>query len=364
MEKSDGSNQQEALIKLLDHIQLLTIFVQTVQPFVGGGENPAVRYWGEVFKALSDVLTGFMDFVPVLERICRCWRHMVISYRTTMTPLLPQMADMLASGFQASREGCFLWATGAILREFSEDREQVDANITESIYKFFESQATTFLQLMSSIQPKEQADLIEDFFRLLVDALCYYPARLILSGEMLTHIFDAAIYALVLEQRDPLVITLHFLLDLLSYAGDNPATSVHTLAPDVAATLRSTVRALIMNRGEQLVKRILAGMMLTFPKDCFADGSSVLLELFRLFPQQTTQWVDHTIGLLPPGTVSPAEAQRLMTKIKSRLDGGDPSNIRQVRALLQDFTNNYRRRNVAPRDGLGQLSGERFRFPG
>jgi len=335
-----------------------------VQPYVNGGENPAVKYWEGQFDTLSKVLTGFMDFVPVLERICRCWRHMVISYRTAMTPLLGPMADMLAKGFQASREGCFLWATGAILREFSEDRDQVDANITENIYKFFVSQATTFLQVMSSVQPKEQPDLVEDFFRLLVDALCYYPARLILSGEMLTHIFDAAIYSLLLEQRDPLVITLHFLLDLLSYAGDNPATSVHTLAPDVAVSLRSTVRTLITNRGEQLVKRIMAGMMLTFPKDCFADGSSVLLDLFRQFPEQTTEWVDHTIRLLPPGTVSPAEAERLMTKIKSRLQGGDPSNIRQVRALLQDFTNNYRRRNVAPRDGLGQLSGERFRFPG
>ena len=29
-----------------------------------------------------------------------------------------------------------------------------------------------------------------------------------------------------------------------------------------------------------------------------------------------------------------------------------------------DFTNSYRRRNVAPRDGLGRLEATRFRFSG
>lgn len=343
--------------------------MQKVTPYVSSGENPAVRYWQEVFPVLAKVLESFISFVPICERVCRCWRYMVISYRTAMTPLLPAMADKLASGFQASKEGCFLWVTAAILREFSEDRESVDPSITESIYAFFESQATTFLREMSGLQPKELPDVIEDFFRLLVDALLYYPQKLIPS-ELLTPIFDAAIYALQLEQRDPLSATLHYLLDLISYGGDNPASS-NNLPADVAAQLRGVVRNLLLARGEHLIKAIMAGMMITFPRDCFADGSGVLLEMFRLMPAETTAWVETTIRLLPEGTVSAVESERLMGKIRERLAGaggaggtGDSGNVRQVRALLQDFTNSYRRRNVAPRDGLGQLGGERFRFSG
>ena len=287
---------------------------------------------------------------------------MVISYRTAIAPMLPDMANKLASGFNTSREGCFLWVTSAILREFSEAREHVDQATTDNIYTFFEAQTTTFLRVMTELQPKDLPDVIDDFFRLLIDALLYYPQKLVPS-HLLTSVFEAAIYALTLEQRDPLSSTLHFLRDLLSYGGDNPATS-DGLPEAAAAQIREIIKNLLANLGENLVKQVMAGMMITFPRDCFADGSGVLLAMFELMPAQTTEWVSRTIQLLPEGTVSPVEASRLMNKIKDRLQSGDPSAMRNVRALLQDFTNTYRRRNVAPRDGLGQLEATRFQFSG
>lgn len=346
-----------------DHLQLVTIFVQNVVPLVGPGEeNPAVKYWQEVFPILSTVLDNFLDFSPICERICRCWRNMVISYRTAMSPLLPAMANKLAGSFNRAREGCFLWVTSAILREFSEDREHVDQATTENIYTFFEAQTTTFLRVMTELQPQELPDVIDDFFRLLIDALLYYPQRLVPS-HLLVPIFEASIYALTLEQRDPLSSTLHFLRDLLSYGGNNPATS-EGLPDEAAANLRVVMRNLLMSHGTSLVKQVMAGMMITFPRDCFADGSGVLLALFELLPAETTEWVSQTIQLLPQGTVSPAEVQRLISKIKEKLQSGDAGGMRHVRGLLQDFTNTYRRRNVAPRDGLGQLEATRFQFSG
>lgn len=346
-----------------DHLQLITFFVQIVVPYVQANqENPAVKYWQEVFPVLSTVLDNFLDFTPICERVCRCWRFMIISYRTAMTPLLADMANKLAHGFAVSRQGCFLWVTGAILREFSEDREHVEESITESIYNFFESQATTVLRVMSELPPIELPDVIEDFFRLLVDALLYYPHKLIPS-PLFTPIFQAAISALALEQRDPLSATLHYLRDLLTYGGPNPAQS-GTLPPATAAQLQAIVKQLLATHGELLVKQVMAGMMITFPRDCFADGSGVLLGMFELLPAETTVWVERTIRMLPTGTVTPTEANRLMVKIKEKLQGPDPGGLRQVRALLQDFTNTYRRRYIAPRDGLGELEATRFHFAG
>ncbi|KAH6681136.1 karyopherin [Plectosphaerella plurivora] len=360
MAKANNATDEESKAAVADHIQLITIFVQIVRPYTPGAtENPAVKYWQEVFPVLATIVDNFVTFVPICERVCRCWRHMVISYRTAMTPLLPDMANKLASGFNQSRQGAFLWVTSAILREFSEDREQVDQSITQSIYVFFEAQATTFLQVLSDIKPSELPDVIEDFYRLLIDALLYYPHRLIPS-ELLVPIFEAAIYALTLEQHNPLSATLHFLRDILSYGGNNPATS-DTMAPEVAAQIKATVMSLLENHGEKLVKQIMAGMMITFPRDCFPDGSAVLLAMFELLPAQTTTWVEKTLHMLPQGTITPAEADKLISKIKERISG-DPNSTRQVRVLLQDFTNTYRRRYVAPRDGLGQLEADRFHF--
>lgn len=363
MAKANHATDEESKLALADHIQLITIFVQVVVPPTNPGqENPAVKYWQEVFPILSTVLDNFLSFTPICERICRCWRNVVVAHRTDMAPLLPDMANKLAGGFNSSREGCFLWVTSAILREFSEAREHVDQATTDNIYTFFEAQTTTFLRVMTELQPKELPDVIDDFFRLLIDALLYYPQKLVPS-HLIRSISEAAIYALTLEQRDPLSSTLHFLRDLLSYGGNNPATS-DRLPEAVATEIRNIIKNLLSELGENLVKQVLAGMMITFPRDCFADGSGVLLALFELLPLETHQWVSRTIQLLPEGTVSGPEAERLMIKIKEKLESGDPSALRNVRALLQDFTNTYRRRNVAPRDGLGQLEAARFQFSG
>ncbi len=327
-----------------------------------GQENPAVKYWHEVFPVLATVLETFIDFVPICERICRCWRSMVISYRTGMAPMLAVMANKLAEGFAASKQGCFLWVTGAILREFSEDREHVDEATTENIYVFFEAQATNVLRIMSDLPPADLPDVIEDFYRLLLDALLFYPHKLILS-HLFTPIFQAAISALALEQQNPLSATLHYLRDMLSYGTDNPASSSFDLGPG-SENLRHVIKQLLLAHGEGLIKQTMAGMMITFPRDCFADGSGVLLSMFQLLPHQTTEWVERTIHMLPEGTVTHAEANRLLAKIEERLQAADPASLRQIRALLQDFTNTYRRRYVAPRDGLGQLEATRFHFEG
>lgn len=65
--------------------------------------------------------------------------------------------------------------------------------------------------------------------------------------------------------------------------------------------------------------------------------------------------------LLPQGTVSEQEKNRLGRNIGQRLQSGE---IRKIRSLLQDFTNAYRRRNVAPREGLGRLEASKFKFAG
>jgi transportin-3 len=284
---------------------------------------------------------------------------MIISYRTAMEPLLPEMANKLASGFTASRQGCFLWVTSAILREFSEDREHVSEATTNAIYSFFEAQSLTMLRIMSDLLPAELPDVIEDFFRLLTDAILYYPHKLIPS-HLFTPIFQAAVSALALEQRDPLTATLHYLRDVIGYGGDNPPASSGTPNPPA---IQRIVQELLLSNGEVLVERIMAGMMITFPRDCFADGSGVLLGLLELMPAETATWIGKTVSMLPEGTVTEAEAKRLMAGIETRLREG-PNGLRSVRSLLQDFTNSYRRRYVAPRDGLGRLEATRFRFDG
>ena len=387
---------------LPDHLQLLTIFVQNIQPYVSPGEeNPAVKYCQEILPVMSAIAENFTNSTAILETVCRCWRNMVLSYRTAILPMLSTLAQQLASGFQTTRQGCFLWATDSVLREFAVGAEFVDAATSHAIYNFFETQAVAFLRIMNSLPPNELPDgksfkmaickhtvltlivVIEDFFHLLIDALIYHHQQFI-SASICEPTLSAAISTLTLQQYGPLTATLHFLRDFLSYGTNNPNSSSfgddgRDGKPRIPIEIQQAVKRLVGSQGEVLVQRILTGMMFHFPRDCFADASGVLLALFEIIPQETAIWVKATVGMLPSGTVKSGEADRLMNGIGQNLQAGE---IRRVRVLLQgesnalinfhhaysstllDFANSYRRRNVAPREGLGRLEATRFRFAG
>lgn len=83
---------------------------------------------------------------------------MVLSYRTAIAPLLPSLAEKLASGFSASRQGCFLWATDSIVREFTNDSEHVNQDTITAIFNFYQQQATTFLRALNDLPPEQLPD--------------------------------------------------------------------------------------------------------------------------------------------------------------------------------------------------------------
>ncbi|TKA39785.1 hypothetical protein B0A54_08422 [Friedmanniomyces endolithicus] len=355
-------------IAIADHLNLITIIVQEVKPYVepSAPSHPCVEYCKELFPVLAAICERFVDFVPIVERICRCWRYMVLSYRVHVSPLLPQLAEKLSAGFTASRQGCFLWATDSIVREFSDVSAYVPESTAQAIYSFYAQQATTFLRALNDLPPEELPDVIEDFFRLSADVLLYHPDRL-LTSPLIAPMLSAASTSLTLLKEEPLMATLHFLRDILAYSGPdapsshfNPDDGTYTPRPN-PASVRTAVRALTLAEGETLVQRCLTGMMYTFPADCFPDASGVLLALFQNLPNETAGWTAKTVGMLPPGSIAPQEQERLLRNIQQRIDSGEQ---RRIRALVQDFTNAYRRRNVAPREGLGRLEGTRFRFAG
>ncbi|KAL2811687.1 armadillo-type protein [Aspergillus granulosus] len=365
MNLANNAKDEQGQRAVADHLQLITIFVLVVNPVVARDqENPAVKYCGEILPIMTTLVMNFTSSTPILERVCRCWRNMIISYRTAMIPLLPTLAQSLANGFEVSREGCFLWATDAVVREFSEGAEFVDPATSNAVFQFYEQQAVAFLRALNDLAPENLPDVIEDFFRLSSDAVRFYPKECITSNLAVT-IFSAALSALSLQQIEPLMATLHYYHDLFSFAFDKPAVSSFT-TPDGEAysnppDIREAVKQLITSQGQVLVQRILTGMMFTFPGECFPDASGLMMSLFDLMPPEAGAWVQSTLQMLPVGTMKAGEAERLLKGISDKVQSGE---IRKIRALLQDFTNSYRRRNVAPREGLGRLEATRFRFSG
>lgn len=121
MAMAESATEKEQKLAIADKLNLVTTMISAVVPTVQPSQpHPVVQYIEEIFPVLAAICERFIDFVPIVERICRCWRYMVLSYRFHTAPLLPQLAEKLSAGFTASRQGCFLWATDSIVREFSD----------------------------------------------------------------------------------------------------------------------------------------------------------------------------------------------------------------------------------------------------
>ncbi|KNG52157.1 arm repeat-containing protein [Stemphylium lycopersici] len=309
---------------IADKINLLTIFFEMVRPEIPPGqEHPAVKYCQEIFPTLANMITHFNASIPILERVCRCWRYMVLSYRTAMRPLLPDLATKLIEGFDKSRQGCFLWATASIVREFSQGVDNVDASLSNDVYQFYEQQAKTFLRILSDLPPEELPDLIEDYFRLAADMALYFPSESIMS-QLMDTILLAACSSLTLLKEDPIIAVLHFLRDLLGYGRNlSPSSTFDSSRQEVPPQIRDRVKQLVMGAGSQLVQRIMTGMMYSFPEGCFADSSGVLLDLFELMPEQVANWVASTVAMLPQGSITPQESERFLNNIRQRIQTGD-----------------------------------------
>lgn len=157
--------------------------------------------------------------------------------------------------------------------------------------------------------------MIEDFFRLAIDVLLYYPGEFV-SSELTKPVLAAATTSLTLLKEEPLLATLHFLRDFLAYGSDNaPSSSLTGPKSNDMAQIQQAVRALLVADGEVLTQRVMTGMMYTFPRDCWPDASGVLLAMFQVMPEQVAVWIRTTVGLLPPGSITPQESQRLMDNI-------------------------------------------------
>jgi transportin-3 len=286
--------------------------------------NPAVRYCSEIFPILSTVLDNFIGSLPIAERICRCFRNMILSYRWAMAPLLPTLAQKVLVSFEGSRNGCFLWVSTAIVREFSTGAENVEPETSRQVFSFLEQEITVMLRLLNEVAPSEIPDVIEDFFRLLTDAVLYYPSET-LTSALAPSIFEATLAALTLQQFDPLMSTLHYLRDVLSFGSQNPSSSSDLESPD---RVRAAVLAIVDARGELLIQRIIAGLLFHFPSDCIPDASGVLFDVVEIEPQKVVSWIGNTVKMLPSGTVSTQELDRLLSTIDKAVQAKEWKKVR------------------------------------
>ena len=362
------TDDDKELRKLADDIELLTVFAFTVVPRVDPGpatEHPCVKVYSELWHVLEKVLDVYGKVSFIAERVCSCMKAQLQSYRSHMAILLPSFAERLAGDFDRLRYGCFLWVSGACVRQFA-DAEYNTPETVDAVWRFVQGQSVALFQTLSSKggDSQQMPDIVEDFFRLQIDALFANPVRSLAepAAGSTTDLLDttvlAALVCLRVRQWDALRTVLHFLRDLTAWTSPETQPSTTTPIDDVSRRHLTTVLA---KHVEPMTRLLFVGIAHEYPRDGIPEASGVLLSLLMFDAQSTVAAIAAALTAATPSPATVAvlgdagaewvsldvesmgddERQRLMNSLVAACREGE---YRKARSLLQDFTTVYRRR--------------------
>ena len=311
MPPAGSTSDKETCRRIADDLELLAIILDNALPEIEPNQpHPSFRLVEEIWKTVQSAIEHYGQVQFISERACKCVRTMTISSGIHLMPLLPVILQTMVVQFRRLEYGSYLWASGTIVRRIG--HEALTDTDKDTLWHFVEQQSVNMFGILNNVVPEQIPDLIEDYFRMLLDALMCYPL-LFISSNMLPIIFQATLVSLSINHFDALMAVLHFLRDFLGYASSNPPTSHLSSVPsEIQARVHETIAA----NGQQLMSSVMNGLILDYPPDCIPDSSAVLMAIIEMKTDEAIHWLNGTMQHLPKNTLSIDERTRFVRDLK------------------------------------------------
>lgn len=354
IELSQLSPDKALFRNIADQIELLVIFVREVKLCVPlKSSDPTVKFIEDVMPVLNGLIDRYGDqSIEISERYCKFVRSSILNVRLHLIDLIPSLAEKIAAMYDKTHFGCYLWVSGAIVREYSID--ETPQEIFNAVWVFAEQLISSFARNFSvEIAPnvRNHPDRLEDFFLMMQDVLLGYPFKLITSPQ-LGAVYEVSKATLDLFEVDPVVSVCRFLIDLFAYGTRySPNSQVHTIPEEV----QNLVRELAVARGGELFQKIVLGLITTLPRDAEYEATALMIKILQLVPAaQASSWLAETLDSLPSNSVSAEEKNKLLQSYTTSLMSG---NMKKARSQINDFVGWYRRRVLSRREGKPGSTG-------
>ncbi|KAI5967913.1 MTR10 [Candida margitis] len=346
-----NNNSDETNTQIADQLEIVIIFLQVLK--VDEFEKPthpvASLFIEKIWPLTTSVLQKRGPVFKVSEKCMKLVKVAIESFSSYLNSILPQIAEILHQGYRQTQFGCYLWVSGVVIRVFGDD-EYSSQEITAAAYNFGLEQCQSFFEQFSNkdeSQIKLIPDVIEDFFRMLNDLLMFFPFKLIPTLDLLDSIIKTAKVTLsVVNEYNPIISCVHFLIDLISWGLPHPPISLFESKD--TTPLRECIKQFLTlnNHGGELLKVVLDGLIFKFHNDVQQDASDLLLKILVVTPSidLAINWLRDVVTSLP--NVQSNEVDRLIETVSVAIPNKDN---RRVRSALRDFIGWYSRKNVTPR---------------
>lgn len=324
-----------------DALEAVTIFLQQLRTAdYDALDYPiATLFVEKIWPVLQRLLGKFGSVLHVSESVVRTLKTAIQSCSVFLEPVLPDIAHVLHEGFQATSFGCYLWVTGVILREFSD--EAVSPNIQSAVYGLGVEQSAQFFQHLSAgtIDLSQVPDVVEDYFNMTSEMLMFYPNKTITNADLMRLVFHAG--SLSLQQCNeyrPLVSCVRFFVDFVLWGLDFPPISFFDEDPK---HIQAAVRLFLAETGPQLAHVTLHTVVFKMKND--PEVNDLLVKLVTVGPQpDSVRWLQE--AALSLENVTSQEVEKLVSTVATATQSKD---TRRIRVAIKDFVSWYLRKNAS-----------------
>lgn len=314
-------------------------------------DNKVVQIYVEnilplIIKFLKENITNLF----VNEKILKLLKTSIQSFNIYLLPNISDIVNLLIEGFKINHFGCYLFVSGAIIKEFSDDQE-FEPEIINSVFQFGVEQAKNFFTVLSSTNDfNEISDVIEDFFRMLDDLLMYFPNQYFDANDELLLIpsVESSIILLdSLDAFDSIIAIIHYLIDFISWGFSTAPISFYEVKDH--NMIRNKVKQIINDNGEKLLKQLIYNLIFKFTDfkndTIIYDINDTILKLINLSDNQlVVTWLFNIVSSLPNS--DQRQVEKFYSNIQVAIENKDK---KQIRSSLNDFVNWYTRKNVKVR---------------
>ncbi|GMM34805.1 Mtr10 protein [Saccharomycopsis crataegensis] len=379
---------------IADKIELVTILLTFLEPMdYQSNVNRIADLVIEVFPLMESLFTNFKNSFKISERIVKFLKVQIEVHTTYLVSILPRVIDLVSKGYETTKYGCYLWLTGIIIKQFNDD--YVSDDIKQGVFNFgilqgklfsswlIEQLPGTNIPLLASNDRSSTSyeslenersklfdqlinveDKVEDFFRMLDDLILQFPFKVIgdlhNSDSMVQQSFQIGILALNLDKYDPVINTIRFLIDFVSWGNEVPPISMVKSNP---IEVRETVCKFLLSspaggfngesqdtNGLLLFNMCFKGLLFKFPRDAEFETYDLVNRLVKLVFVLSNNnvalirsWVEFAIEDLPLNSVSDQEKIKTLGEVEAALSKND---FRKFKACLKLFINYYWRKHA------------------
>ncbi|XP_022101728.1 importin-13-like isoform X1 [Acanthaster planci] len=233
--------------------------------------QPVLLILQQTLPILQNLLSVWISDVGVVEAVCELLRRASRTLLDDMQPMIPQLAELVATIYNALPQSAVLDLAKQIIILFGDNEE-----VCSAVGAMFVQLCSKTVSLFPA-QAQDQTDVVETFMAVCAILLKKQSSVFVREGCNPAAIFQCGLMAVTLPENPTIRSSCNFFMSFISQSENLPVLS-EALAQHGRSLLELVLKA-IGGAAPRTVIESLADVLFTLNKHCFSQLSGWLPEL-------------------------------------------------------------------------------------